>query len=522
MSTLRDGPNPLRPYYIPPPVSSGGPPNGSLATNAGSKHVSSTSTNSFGSSARNILADMDYTDYIPESSPSSTVVIKGLVERAIWKYTSVFLAQPFEVAKTVLQVQAGGQGQNPLAKDALADDMRRRSSSYRRDSYEVGEILAKLLILADQSAQMFSEDDSDTDPPSYFTSSAPLPHTPTRRSRTRRRHGSPEPDGVPRVHKPQPPPSKPHRSPHTLDLRSSDSVLAVLSSHWSAEGSWGIWKGTNCTYIHSILLSTITSFFRSFFSAFMALPDPGLSFTAITSFPYPGGLDILSSPSPMTSLAVAVSAAGLAGVILAPLDIARTKLILTPSTHPPRSILATLKTLPSCMMPFSIAPAAILNSTIPTLISASTPLFLRSKLGIDPVLTPNLYSIATFVGQAFEIGVKLPIETVLRRGQMDVAQSTSIGKEMQTMIEVGPYRGLFGTMHSIVYEEGETGSRAELVKGTAGAPAMKVGKVGQERKRRKGQGFEGLWRGWRVGMWGLVGVWGAATWGGVGGKGGEF
>lgn len=137
MTTPREGPNPLRPYYVPPSVGSSGPSNGNFVTNAGSKHVSSTSTNSFGSSARNILADMDYTDYIPESSPSSTVVMKRLVEQAMWKYTSIFLAQPFEVAKTVLQVQAGSQAQKSLAKEAFADDMRRRPGSYRRDSYEV-------------------------------------------------------------------------------------------------------------------------------------------------------------------------------------------------------------------------------------------------------------------------------------------------------------------------------------------------------------------------------------------------
>ena len=133
-----------------------------------------------------------------------------------------------------------------------------------------------------------------------------------------------------------------------------------------------------------------------------------------------------------------------------------------------------------------------------------------------------MFSIATFFGQAFELALKLPIETVLRRGQLDVAQNTSKGKDMQTIVEIGPYRGLFGTMHSIIYEEGERGPAADLVKGTAGAPALKAGSVGQESRRRKGQGFEGLWRGWRVGMWGLVGVWGAAKWGGVGGKGGEF
>ena len=143
MSTPREGPNPLRPYYIPPSVGPSGPQNGTLPTNAGSKIVSSTSTNSFGSSARNILADMDYTDYIPESSPSSTAVVKGLLEQAIWKYTSVFLAQPFDVAKTVLQVQAGGQAQSAESKVAVSDDMRRRPGSYRRDSYEVEEMQGK-------------------------------------------------------------------------------------------------------------------------------------------------------------------------------------------------------------------------------------------------------------------------------------------------------------------------------------------------------------------------------------------
>ena len=138
MSSPREGPNPLRPYYIPPSVSN--PPdvsqNASSAANLGSKHAS-TSTNSFGSSARNILADMDYSDYISDSGPSGTEVMKVLVEQALWKYMSVFLAQPFEVAKTVLQVQLAGQGQKPGSKFVLEDDMRRRPGNYRRHSDEV-------------------------------------------------------------------------------------------------------------------------------------------------------------------------------------------------------------------------------------------------------------------------------------------------------------------------------------------------------------------------------------------------
>lgn len=102
---------------------------------------------------------------------------------------------------------------------------------------------------------------------------------------------------------------------------------------------------------------------------------------------------------------------------------------------------------------------------------------------------------------------------------MAVARETSKGREMQTVVEVGPCKGLFGTMHSIIYEEGERGPVAEMGKVGKGVQSVKGGRIAQ---RRKGQGWEGLWRGWRVGLWGLVGVWGAATLGGVGSKGGEF
>ena len=137
MATSREGPNPLRPYYIPPSVGSptDASQNVSHAASLGSKYPS-TSTNSLGSSARNILADMDYSGYISNSSPSATGVMRNLLEQAIWKYSSVFLAQPFEVAKTVLQVQVAGPRRTAGAKIGLEDDMRKRPGNYRRESYE--------------------------------------------------------------------------------------------------------------------------------------------------------------------------------------------------------------------------------------------------------------------------------------------------------------------------------------------------------------------------------------------------
>ena len=78
------------------------------------------------------------------------------------------------------------------------------------------------------------------------------------------------------------------------------------------------------------------------------------------------------------------------------------------------------------------------------------------------------------------------------------------------MVELGPYKGVMGTMWSIVREEGTSSQEITVGKSRKG-----------KKVERKGQGIEGLWRGWRVGMWGLVGVWGARAMGG-GGNGGEF
>lgn len=149
MSASREGPNPLRPYYIPPSV--GGLANQSTTStgNVGSKHAS-TSTTSFGSSARNILADMDYSEYMSDPSPSASSMAKVLMEQAMRKYASMFCVQPFEVGKTVLQVQDGSHQSRAGPKISVADDMRRRPGNYRRESfesYDVYRIAAKLFSL---------------------------------------------------------------------------------------------------------------------------------------------------------------------------------------------------------------------------------------------------------------------------------------------------------------------------------------------------------------------------------------
>lgn len=126
MSTPRDGPNPLRPYYIPPSIGFGNDID-PIAKNASSP--------SYTSSARDIFSDIDYTDYVSDSSSSTLASLRALLDQAMYKYTSVLLAQPFEVAKTILQVrtQAGGSEAITLVNN----DIRNRESYRNGDSSDV-------------------------------------------------------------------------------------------------------------------------------------------------------------------------------------------------------------------------------------------------------------------------------------------------------------------------------------------------------------------------------------------------
>lgn len=87
------------------------------------------------------------------------------------------------------------------------------------------------------------------------------------------------------------------------------------------------------------------------------------------------------------------------------------------------------------------------------------------------------------------------------------AAGVGMGK---TVVPVGPYKGVMGSIWYIVREEGIRIPVSAQVAAGLGA--------GELRKQppRKGQGIGGLWRGWRVGFWGLVGMWAAGAVGGSG------
>lgn len=102
---FREGVNPLRPYYIPPSAGLSSP-----SDSPPPEIASASSSQVFGSSARDLFPDLDYSDYL-ESSPSLSDWIRDALDRAIWRYTSTLTAQPFDVAKIILQAYVAPDGQ---------------------------------------------------------------------------------------------------------------------------------------------------------------------------------------------------------------------------------------------------------------------------------------------------------------------------------------------------------------------------------------------------------------------------
>ncbi|KAJ9617172.1 hypothetical protein H2200_000893 [Cladophialophora chaetospira] len=472
-------PNPLRPYYVPPSIGADALPN---ATSNASKPTSSSSGFTF--------PDLDYSDYIPDGSPSLTGSIKSYIDQAFWKYATVVLGQPFEVAKLILQTR--------VAQDDELDEIpKKRLQHHDQEEVQLN------------GFDEYNEEHSSDDEPNYFTSAAPFDRPFSSRSPARGRRGRPSRESAsPRI------PDRHQKSDGRIHLKNPHSLLDTLSALSSTDGGLAMWRATNSTFVYNILTRTLETFLKGFLAAVFAVAENDiLSGSAGGAVP---DTSILSSTTPLATILLSTSAAALSALVLAPVDAARTRLILTSSNEGPRTLLGTLQTLPTpYLIPAHLLPITFFTSTLPTLISTSTPIVLKSYLGLDPAMNPASWSLATFLGSAVDLSIKFPLETVLRRAQIATwtspsysSPTTSSKRKIITTIVPVPqsYRGVLPTIWSITREEGFSESQKDKT-------AALMGKA--PRRKRKGQGIEGLYRGWRVGFWGLVGVWGTSFVGGL-------
>ncbi|KAK5166586.1 uncharacterized protein LTR77_008129 [Saxophila tyrrhenica] len=486
LSTSRE-PNPLRPYYVPPSI--GPTPSASPSQPLHSARNAPAPSSSFSTSARDLLPELDID--LKSTTSEAWQSTRSLFDTLVWRYSSVLLAQPFDVAKTVLQVSVP-----PSDPAATAPRKRRRSQRRAHSGGNGGRSRGRYDETDEEDSDTADQSDQSDEIPDYFTSSAPRSRSPRKRRRT------PPSTELSPSRTPTPKDRRGHDpgEEYKLKLKKPDSVTHAISAIYNTSGAVGLWRATNCTFLYSIALRTTDSFIRSLLLAIVGLPDiigpdagglgPGLSVTGSAGF---SGLDLSESPNPIGSLIIVGLASCITGLLLAPLDLVRTRLIVSPTSHPPRGLVQNLRHLPSLLAPSTLWLPTALYHSIPQTFSAASPLFLRRQLKITPELTPSLWSLASFTTCVTDLFVRLPLETVLRRAQVSSLRHAE--PDLPTVVEPAPYMGVWGTVYSILYTEGDTSSKD--AKGM-----LRV---------RRGQGMPGLVRGWKVGFWGLVGVWGGGA-----------
>jgi len=134
MAHQNEGVNPLRPYYIPPSI--GEPVDAPLPTPGPRAFTDANTTGKYTSKARDIFSDIDYKNYIADPSPSAVKTVKDFLDELLWKYTSVLLAQPFEVAKTLMQVRVQDDlGGLEATAAAAAEAAKQRPENQMSSSY---------------------------------------------------------------------------------------------------------------------------------------------------------------------------------------------------------------------------------------------------------------------------------------------------------------------------------------------------------------------------------------------------
>lgn len=235
----------------------------------------------------------------------------------------------------------------------------------------------------------------------------------------------------------------------------------VISALQAQDGLKGLWRGVNTTFILDAMQVTLEAWLSGFFSSISGVPDPHF-------------LEISHSPTPGASLATAVTASVVTAVLLAPLSIVRTRMITTTFETVPRSVRTSIRELPSWLCPSYVLVPTVLYAGITSAVRKSTSYVLQQLLGVDPTNMPVFYSILTLASSIFEVGVRLPLETLLRRAHLTYLNLPAFS----LLVRPAEYEGVFGTAWSIMSGR---------------------------------QGIDTLYRGWRVSMLGVVSEWGVET-----------
>ncbi|BGP59795.1 hypothetical protein NBRC10512v2_001091 [Rhodotorula toruloides] len=391
------------------------------------------------------------------SLPNAGSMLRAFVTSSLLSFTGVAMVQPFEVGKTLAQVQwVPREGVEPFIGFEMPEEV-------DEETVEIED---------ENEAEAYFEDLHNAAAPS-FKPPTQLPPRPTSPSGYLQRAGvndevfGTRPEWI---------------MPIVVQGGVWDMIKAV--GRWKGEGWASLWKGQLTTCVVDALSTTVQPFFLSLSVALV----PASSFTA---------LPLLYSPKPGPLLLLSTLSHTLATLLLSPLDLVRTRLIVQsaqPQHRKYKNPINALRTIieeegglwntyfhPNLFFP------ALLEGILRPLIHLSTPLIISRYLHIEPETSPVTFGLAELVLGTAGLLVTIPIETVRKRLQIQsraafvrAGRAGGVGRPWRTCVETrpAPYAGIVEAVYRILTEE--TGKiprrrrrrRSSAAPGTPGAPPM--------------------------------------------------
>ncbi|GAV52994.1 hypothetical protein ZYGR_0AI02760 [Zygosaccharomyces rouxii] len=353
-------------------------------------------------------------------------IIGSLLDQFVRRYFRHLIQQPFEVVRCLLQV-------------GEFTDLNIRNNNNHNDKNRLP-----------QPLELRNEEDQEEEI-DFF------PKTDEQPEGRRSSKDSPEPDAQgDTIHAHHDAEIKPE-SMHTMDI-----ATAVMDN----EGVRGLWKANNTTFIYNFLSLTLDAWFTGLISPFLGVPDPSF-------------MDLIHSPDLKASVLLTVSANVLTKMFLLPLDIIRTRLIVTSMqrTKDQRSLRDLTHQWSwrrdGFKIPGDMWILTAFQSVTGVVFNKLFDLFIYHQFNVEKHSQIGWYHTLKLLSQTVELFVKLPLENLLRRCQVNYLLDTSrhpVQREDMVVRPI-PYRGIWSSLND---------------RGTNG----------------------GLWNGWRIVLMSLVGGYG--------------
>lgn len=318
-------------------------------------------------------------------------IFEQLLDMFFRKYFQLLIQQPFDVARLLIQVGEfkifkttvdTNKPQAPIIlRDEEGDGTAREGGE--EDAYDEEEIdffpIERKIAEANSTAPIMAE---ETD------------------------HSHHEPTDISLTIAPQ--------SLHTID---------VINALFDQEGIRGLWKANNTTFIYNFLSLSIDTWFTGLLSSFLGVPDPYF-------------MEVINSPDISKSFILALGAGVFTSIILLPVDLIRTRLIVTSfkkkknvKTDGKNMVTNTrsLRQLIRCWswrkngvsIPLDMWSLTILQSINNSFFNKLFDLVIYNQFHIEKYSQTVMYNTMKFFSKSLELFIKLPLENLLRRCQLN-------------------------------------------------------------------------------------------------------